>query len=85
MSGNTLIVKTYSDFKNNPTVVFGTGFNIINPVAKDYNYKGVNIGPVFSGAPDSTVNGTGSWYYDIYFQSIYINMGRSGFSMNNKS
>ena len=53
----------------------------MNPVAKVYTYSGVNIGHSFSGPPDSTINGTGSWYYDSNQKSIYVNFGRYGFSL----
>jgi hypothetical protein len=87
LPGNILSTTAYSNFTYGPAIVFGTllANGNVNPVAKSFTYKGVNIGPAFTGPPDSTLHGNGTWYYDLGNKSIYLNFGRYGFSMSNDS
>ena len=87
LSGNIFSTATYSNFTYGPIVEFGTLVDnaSLNPVAKTYTYKGVNMGPAFEGPPDSTSNGRGTWYYDLMNKSIYLNFARYGFSMANNN
>lgn len=87
LAGNILTTTTYTNFTYKAVVVFGTLVDNanLNPVAKTYSFKGVNIGPAFAGPPDSATNGKGTWYYNLGNKSIYLNFGRYGFSMTNTS
>lgn len=87
LAGNIISANSYSNFTYYSVVEFGTLVDnaSLNPVAKSYSYKGLNMGPVFEGPPDSTLSGRGTWYYDLANKSIYLNFGRYGFSMTNAS
>ncbi len=86
-AGNILSTTTYSNFTYSPIVVFGALVDNVNlnPVAKTYSFKDLNLGPAFEGPPDSTLSGKGTWYYDLGNKSMYLNFGRYGFSMTNST